>query len=238
LRTAAQVYVEFMRSGSAKTSRLQQAEIIKVNDYMTQPLETYEEIGTYFKNCRESMGVTIERASAELHIRAKYLVAMESGRMKDMPGSIYARGYVQQYAEYLRLDPIFLLHAFDQASGRIKREAFFIPEPTRKHNMPSPRLIGVSLVLMVLLVGFWLLFQTNAQEEKIAKVQDLPQRYERIINPVPEPPLNPDARWRSCFLLVENWQPMCQSQPEEMTIPVTLLTPLRQFSTEMIVNGR
>jgi hypothetical protein len=203
---------------------------------MTQTLETYEEIGTYLKNCRESMRISIERTSAELHIRTKYLLAMESGRMKDMPGTIYARGYIQQYAEYLRLDPVLLLHAFDHASGRIKRETFFIPEPTRKHNMPSSRLIGFSLMLIVLLYGFWALFHTGAKEEEIVKVQDLPERYERIINPVPEPPLHPDMRWRSCFILAENWQPMCQSQPEEMKIPVTLLAPLRQFSTELILS--
>ncbi len=203
---------------------------------MTPLLETYQDIGAYLRDCRESMRVSIERASKELHIRAKYLEAMEAGNVKALPSGIYARGYIQQYADYLRLDSAMLLRAYDEASGRIKRDTFFVPEPTRKHNMPSSRVILISLALILVLYGLWLSIERKSEQTAIATVQELPERYERILNP---PPLVVEPRWRSCFLLVENPQAMCQTieWAENPTYPASLMDAIKGLSFPFVKSG-
>ncbi len=53
---------------------------------------------------REQFNLTTLEVSERLHIRARYVNAIEEGRYELMPGKVYARGYVHTYAEFLGLD--------------------------------------------------------------------------------------------------------------------------------------
>ncbi len=54
---------------------------------------------------REAKGVDLLRAERETKIRRAYLAALESGDYAQLPGSVYARGFIRNYALYLGLDP-------------------------------------------------------------------------------------------------------------------------------------
>jgi len=47
---------------------------------------------------RQDKGVSLETISRETKIGIRYLEAIEAGRLQDLPGGIYLRSYVQQYA--------------------------------------------------------------------------------------------------------------------------------------------
>ncbi len=64
----------------------------------------YDHAGAMMRDVREELGWTIEDVGTKLHIRTKYILAIEEGRMEDLPGKVYARGYVQSYAEFLGLN--------------------------------------------------------------------------------------------------------------------------------------
>lgn len=180
-----------------------------------ETLQTHEDIGRYLKDCRESMRVTIEQASRDLHIRVKYLTALEAGAMNDLPGAIYIRGYVLRYAQYLRLDETLFVNALDTISGKVRTEKFYVPVPTRKHNMPSSRVLGASLAIMLFLYAVWTVLQTERKSEAPQQVQDLPARYERLINPQPDPQPIATHAWSGCFDLMHAAFPMCQTPPKD-----------------------
>ncbi|MFT5682758.1 MAG: cytoskeletal protein RodZ [Myxococcota bacterium] len=54
---------------------------------------------------RESLGLSLNEASARARIPAHYLAAMESGNREVLPSGPFRRGYQRQYLEFLGLDP-------------------------------------------------------------------------------------------------------------------------------------
>ena len=45
------------------------------------------------------------RAERDTKIRARYLGALERGDYKELPGAVYTKGFLRNYALYLGLDP-------------------------------------------------------------------------------------------------------------------------------------
>ena len=54
---------------------------------------------------RERKGVDLYRAERDTKIRARYLAALERGDYRELPGSVYTKGFLRNYAVYLGLDP-------------------------------------------------------------------------------------------------------------------------------------
>ncbi len=54
---------------------------------------------------RERKGVDLYRAERDTKIRARYLGALERGDYKELPGAVYTKGFLRNYALYLGLDP-------------------------------------------------------------------------------------------------------------------------------------
>ena len=53
------------------------------------------------KNIRISSGLEIDDISRATCITARYLKALEEGDFSEIPGDIYTRGYIKEYAKYL-----------------------------------------------------------------------------------------------------------------------------------------
>lgn len=62
------------------------------------------EIGVYIAHLRDQFHLSQQEVSERLHIRTRYVSAIEEGRFDLMPGKVYARGYLHKYAEFLGLD--------------------------------------------------------------------------------------------------------------------------------------
>jgi hypothetical protein len=172
--------------------------------------DNYSDIGRYLMDCRESMQLSVDRAAKDLNIRKKYLAALEAGKMDELPSVIYAKGYVQRYAGYLGLNEIELLGAFDHISGKIKTEKFYVPEPTRKHNTPTPRILIFSVALICFFYALWM-FMGSTSKPSVEQVQQLPERYARLIDPAQLPQYIADVNWRDCFTPLLAEKAACQN---------------------------
>jgi cytoskeletal protein RodZ len=53
------------------------------------------------KKIRISSGLEIDDISRATCITARYLKALEEGDFSEIPGDIYTRGYIKEYAKYL-----------------------------------------------------------------------------------------------------------------------------------------
>jgi cytoskeletal protein RodZ len=80
---------------------------------------------------RERKGVDLLRAERETKIRAKYLAALESGDYADLPGSVYTKGFLRNYALYLGLDP-------EEVTRQWKRERGDLSVPAEPLSVPRP----------------------------------------------------------------------------------------------------
>jgi len=78
---------------------MNQSAALRVPDHLSRA-----DIGAYMRDLRVHYGLNEQDVSQRLHIRVKYVTAIESADFDAMPGRAYARGYVHTYAEFLGLD--------------------------------------------------------------------------------------------------------------------------------------
>lgn len=66
---------------------------------------------------RERKGVDLFRAERDTKIRSRYLAALERGDYRELPGAVYTKGFLRNYALYLGLDPDETLEQFHRERG-------------------------------------------------------------------------------------------------------------------------
>ena len=74
---------------------------------------------------RERKGVDLYRAERDTKIRARYLAALEQGDYRELPGAVYTKGFLRNYALYLGLDPELVVAQWKGEVGESRRS-----EPT------------------------------------------------------------------------------------------------------------
>lgn len=65
-------------------------------------------MGEVLREARHRLGVSLEEVEEYTKIRKKYLIALEADDYSELPAPVYARGFLQNYAEYLGIDPAFI----------------------------------------------------------------------------------------------------------------------------------
>ncbi len=80
---------------------------------------------------RERKGVDLYRAERDTKIRARYLGALERGDYKELPGAVYTKGFLRNYALYLGLDPDEVLVQWrrERGDGKEAPPAIVVPKP-------------------------------------------------------------------------------------------------------------
>ncbi len=114
---------------------------------------------------RERKGVDLYRAERDTKIRARYLAALERGDYRELPGAVYTKGFLRNYALYLGLDPdeVLLQWRRERGAPAEPQAVIAVPRPIaapRRGLTFSPSLIVFAL-LVALVIGFmvWLGFQ-------------------------------------------------------------------------------
>lgn len=80
-----------------------------------------EGLGQQLRAAREARELTLEEVEQTTRIRARFLEAFESGAYEGLPGAVQARGFLRNYARFLKLDVDAVLAQYDEvqaAAGR------------------------------------------------------------------------------------------------------------------------
>ena len=85
--------------------------------------------GTRFGRAREAQNLTAADVARRLKLSVWQIEALESGRYDQLPGPIFVRGFIRNYARLLKLDPEDFLH---EAAGNPPQA------PPRPDAPPSP----------------------------------------------------------------------------------------------------
>lgn len=67
-------------------------------------------IGALLRERRETLGLSLQDAETAIRIRAAYLMALENDDWSNLPGEVVGRGFLKNYAEFLKLDSEELKH--------------------------------------------------------------------------------------------------------------------------------
>jgi putative pyruvate formate lyase activating enzyme len=102
-------------------------------------------IGASLHEARVRQGLEHADVEHALHIRGKYLVALEEERFDAIPGGAYAKAFLRSYAEFLGLDAGALV---DEYNGRFSNGEEVAFEPIARRR-PGPRWSGPAAGVVV-----------------------------------------------------------------------------------------
>lgn len=66
--------------------------------------DDFKALGNYLKNQRLEKNLSLKEVENATSIRSSYLEHIEEGRTKELVSSVYALGFMKQYASYLGVD--------------------------------------------------------------------------------------------------------------------------------------
>jgi cytoskeletal protein RodZ len=73
-------------------------------------------LGDMLREARETRGLTAEDVERATRIRARYVHALEDHQFQELPGDVYTRGFLRNYAIFLDLPVADVLGAYDTAT--------------------------------------------------------------------------------------------------------------------------
>jgi cytoskeletal protein RodZ len=115
-------------------------------------------LGEVLRAAREAKGVDLTRVERETKIRERYLSALERGEYRELPGSVYTKGFLRNYGSYLGLDPEYLIDLYRLESSSPATERPAAPTPPRPISGRKARTFVVTpnavvAAILTLLVG-------------------------------------------------------------------------------------
>src|SRR5688572_23177864 len=118
------------------------------------------QVGEILQTARERKGIDLVRAERETKIRARHLVALESGDLDDLPATVYAKGFLRNYSLYLGLDPDEMLSRWRREADQPRRaEPVTVAPPPQPITAPRQGFkltsgLVVAVVLSLIVAGF------------------------------------------------------------------------------------
>ncbi|HLA65006.1 MAG TPA: helix-turn-helix domain-containing protein, partial [Candidatus Saccharimonadales bacterium] len=120
-------------------------------------------LGEVLRTAREARFIDLARVERDTKIRTHYLSALERGDYRDLPGGVYAKGFLRNYGLYLGLDPEYLIDLYRLEQGGAAADRPHAPAPPRpiagrsRALVITPgRLAAVTLVVLVAAFGVYL----------------------------------------------------------------------------------
>jgi cytoskeletal protein RodZ len=112
-------------------------------------------LGDALRQQREQMGVTLDQAAEDTRIREKFLVAIESGDYQSLPGTVYTKGFLRNYAGYLNLDVEEMVALYTGERGGAEPARTFAPmKPLVKRSFIFTPTVLVPVVVIAGVLAF------------------------------------------------------------------------------------
>ena len=111
-------------------------------------------LGAVLRAARESRGVDLARVERDTKIRTRYLSALESGEYRELPGPVYTKGFLRNYAHYLGLDPEYLTDLYRlETNGPAVPPVASPPRPMRARRARALVVTPGTIAAAILTVG-------------------------------------------------------------------------------------
>ncbi|OQW32202.1 MAG: hypothetical protein A4E19_19390 [Nitrospira sp. SG-bin1] len=122
-----------------------------------------ESVGEFFKQVRETKGLTVDEVASKTRIRTDFVRALEDGNFAKLPDQVFAKGFVRSYARSLGLDEEDAIHRFIQSAGSFyekqdERERLKVRQIEEDRKRQSNRkavtiAIGISVLTLIFLLS-------------------------------------------------------------------------------------
>src|SRR5712692_7358474 len=109
--------------------------------------------GENLRRERELRGISLREIADATKISVRFLQALEQDRLDVLPGGVFRRAFVKQYAKHLGLDADRLVAEFVYAHGE---QAPDQPQPRRRREGSNPAtLLLIAVFATVAVLSLW-----------------------------------------------------------------------------------
>jgi cytoskeletal protein RodZ len=177
-----------------------------------------EAIGEFFRQVRETKGLTLDEVASKTRIRTDFIKALEEGNFAKLPDQVFARGFVRSYARSLGLDEDDAIHRFTQSAGPYydkqgERERLKVKQAEEERKRKANRKAVAIAIGIAILTLIFLLSREQSSLLVRRSSSDLPaSATKRISPPIPESQDAPPSQQ------AETVQPVPKSKPSEPPI--------------------
>jgi cytoskeleton protein RodZ len=140
-----------------------------------EPEEEILTVGTRLRVAREQRGLSLHEVADILRLRATQIQALEEGDYNKLPGQTFVTGFLRSYANLLNLDAVQMVELYKQEhSDGFRTPSLAFPEPTSEGRMPGVGMMVGTLVLALVFVASWFLYEEsgNLEFERVAEIPD------------------------------------------------------------------
>ena len=159
------------------------------------------ELGTYLKEQRETLGISLEQIQSTTKIQKRYIVAIEEGDYKQLPGAFYARAFIKTYAEALGLDvdEVFTTYKRDlpepeaQPVVELSRRATYSKSTAPKKSVAKRWIPNIIIIALIFAIGVALYYGFQAFQDGDGTKTATPKQSEITIDEGDAPSEEADA---------------------------------------------
>ena len=179
-------------------------------------------IGEDLKRIREEKGLSIYDVERDTKIKATFIEAIEKEAFDKIPGRVYVKGFIKNYAKYLGVDYTGYLQEINKLfqEGNHKEDILAnskpqLVRPVKKNNFSGQIIKGLLIILLIAALGFG---GMKGYEYFLSMKSDQPAVSE--VTPDPQPQPQPQV------------EPQPEPKPEPAPEPQVPAEPAPQTQTE------
>lgn len=142
-----------------------------------------ENLGRKLREEREERGLSLNDVHNVTKIRVKYLKAIEEGRFSEIPGEVYLKGFIKNYANYLGLDGGQMIREYEQIKEEKRRQELQEKEAEEEqekegwlkffHDRRILNITVIGLLIVLLVFIFYSVYLlNNASREANVLIQE------------------------------------------------------------------
>ena len=155
-------------------------------------------VGDILRAEREKQGISVKDVEKATSIRALYIQAIEDGNYSIMPGEVYLKGFIRNYANFLGLQGQELVDIYRQSLPA--ETPVNEPEKIEKYRRPPVKrnwgkLLTSIVILLLIIAAAWFAWAFWSQQPEKPKPQTQQQPQSQVAPaPAPAPaPVTPPA---------------------------------------------
>lgn len=136
-----------------------------------------ESVGEFFRQVRETKGLTVDEVSSKTRIRSDFVKALEDGNFSKLPDQVFARGFVRSYARSLGLDEEDAIQRFTKSAGAFyekqdERERLKVRQVEEERKRQANRkAVSIAIGIAVLT----LMFLLSREQSPVLRIGDSEQ---------------------------------------------------------------
>ena len=183
-------------------------------------------VGEFFRNVRETKGLTLDAVASKTCIHPDFLRALEENNFAVLPDQVFAKGFVRSYARSLGLDENDAIRRFGESAGpfyekqgereRLRQKQV---EDDRKRKTSRQVVAGATVVGLLALV--LLLTREQSAVSPARRASPVPPGSEAALPPplITHPAVSPSLPGSPAGAPTTNTEPSASVAPETLPTP-------------------